>query len=593
MDQNIAEIISQTLPKVSFISLYCDKSYVEMHEKAQTWMNLETVQLEEGDSLEDLMDYILNTDSKYLSFLEDRHWFDADKILKMVLFMEKWRDCGIVVSPRGVMEEDGSFLARGHYLFEDALCGESFIGKKFLKYCIQKQINLYGDLSCLLVSTEYAKSVLRGFRMESPDPGIKRTAFLYRLLSHTELRFLEDVYVGIYVEPYSDDSDMRRLFQDYLRGPLQIYLGLSEEDINSLGTSPQEGQGPVKLATRKITFFCESKGQLYNVEPVIDEARARGYEIHMTEDLGEKADIGIYCQHRPKPENSEFSVILLHDLGQGQEHWPAFWEIEHWDIYDLGILPGPFWGEMWSRTSFDYYTIPRHGAFALGFPKGDTIGDEKIGNRAGELREELGLKYDYSILYAPSYENDGKEHDFVSALQSLPVNLLIKQAHWPGKYQSVLEDIARMRDMHEGKYNNVYYIEPEESIMTALAMCDLIVSDESSVMAEGLMFGKPSIAVMDWKIPDTTPARYSCVPIDYVYRCNKADLRENAEKFLKGEISLARMEEWRDLLFGNMGNCSRDILDAIEYYTGQGEEKEFMKFKLRPKYAYQVLWDKD
>ena len=50
-----------------------------------------------------------------------------------------------------------------------------------------------------------------------------------------------------------------------------------------------------------------------------------------------------------------------------------------------------------------------------------------------------------------------------------------------------------MRALHEGKYDNVYYIEPEESIMTALAMCDYVVSDESSVMAEALMFWKNKV----------------------------------------------------------------------------------------------------
>ena len=129
------------------------------------------------------------------------------------------------------------------------------------------------------------------------------------------------------------------------------------------------------------------------------------------------------------------------------------------------------------------------------------------------------MKYDFSILYAPSWENDGKEDDFITALASLNVNLLIKQAHWSDRYSHIIENIRQMRALHEGKYDNVYYIEPEESIMTALAMCDLVVSDESSVMAEGLMFGKMSIAVTDWLIPDTTPSRFAEVPMDYVIKC--------------------------------------------------------------------------
>ncbi|MCR4892816.1 MAG: CDP-glycerol glycerophosphotransferase family protein [Lachnospiraceae bacterium] len=580
-------------PQVSFISLYCEPSYLEMHLKHQSWDNLEIVQLEQGDDYEDLIDYIQNTSSKYLSFLEDRRWFDTNKIQNMVAFIEEWGDCELVISQRGVLDMDGSILAHGYRLFHKILSGESFIGKDFLKYCIVNQINLYGDLSCILVSTEYARKVLQGFRLDSLDPRIKKTAFLYRLLSHTELRFLDDIYVCTYVKHYTDDSIMREIFQNYLKGPNQIYLGLSNEDIEALKYSRQEGQAPVNMPSKKMTFFCESKGQYYNVEPIIKEAKARGYQIRLTEDLSEKAEIGIYCQHRPKPENSDFSVILLHDLGQGQERWPCFWEQENWDIYDLGILPGPLWGDMWSKAAFDYYTLPRHGAFALGFPKYDIVEDVMIWNRVRELKESLHLKYNYSILYAPSYEFEGKEDDFVTSLQSMPVNLLIKQAHWTSEFQYVIDEIDEMRALHEGKYENVYYIEPKESIMVALAMSDLIISDESSVMAEGLMFGKPSIAVTDWRIQDTIPPRFSSVPLDYVYRCKKAELRENAELFFKGEMSLSRMEEWRDLFFGNKGQCSRDILDAIEYFTGQGDQKEFMKLKVWPKYAYMVLWDQD
>ena len=75
--------------------------------------------------------------------------------------------------------------------------------------------------------------------------------------------------------------------------------------------------------------------------------------------------------------------------------------------------------------------------------------------------------------------------------------------------------------------------------MTALAMCDLVVSDESSVMAEGLMFGKMSIAVTDWLIPDTTPSRFAEVPMDYVIKCQKATLRYHVEQFLAAPESVS------------------------------------------------------
>lgn len=110
--------------------------------------------------------------------------------------------------------------------------------------------------------------------------------------------------------------------------------------------------------------------------------------------------------------------------------------------------------------------------------------------------------------------------------------MLIKQAHWPEEYGYIIHNIEQMRAMHENKYDNVYYIDPKESIMTALKLCDMVVSDESSVMVEALMFHKPSIAVTDWLIPDTKPARRAVMPIDCFIKCKKVELREYAEKLV-------------------------------------------------------------
>ena len=145
----------------------------------------------------------------------------------------------------------------------------------------------------------------------------------------------------------------------------------------------------------------------------------------------------------------------------------------------------------------------------MGYPKSDTVLSDDTIHRTQELRQLLNFKYDFSVLYAPSWENDEKEDDFIRALQSLPVNLLIKQAPWPSTYPQVIDDICQMRILHEGTYKNVYYIEPEENIMVALNLCDLVVSDESSVMTEAILYNKPSLAVIDWLIPDTTPKRFA------------------------------------------------------------------------------------
>ena len=154
--------------------------------------------------------------------------------------------------------------------------------------------------------------------------------------------------------------------------------------------------------------------------------------MSFTRDIFAPAEIGVYCQHVCHPENSRFSVILLHDLAQGRK--PNIWEYEPWNKFDIGILPGKFWNNLWSRCAFNYYVNPRCGTYEFGYPKSDLVSSPELAQRVSSLKEKLNLKYDISILYAPSWENDGKEDDFIKALSSLNVNLLIKQADWSEVY---------------------------------------------------------------------------------------------------------------------------------------------------------------
>lgn len=233
----------------------------------------------------------------------------------------------------------------------------------------------------------------------------------------------------------------------------------------------------------------------------------------------------------------------------------------------------------------------------MGYPKSDLVDSPSLEKHVQELRAQFNFKYNFSILYAPSWENDGKEDDFVCALSSLPVNLLIKQAHWPAGYEHIIHNIEQMRAMHENKYDNVYYVEPTESIITALKLCDMVVSDESSVMVEALMFHKPSIAVIDWLIPDTTPARHAIVPMDCVVKCKKVQLREYAEKMFSNPSYYHSILEKGSQFFSNQGSVCKDIMDAIEYYTeaannsNKKTDYRFLSKKVTQKYATCSLWN--
>ena len=307
--------------------------------------------------------------------------------------------------------------------------------------------------------------------------------------------------------------------------------------------------------------------------------------------IKEEAEIGIYCQHICFPENAKFSVILLHDMMQRHDIWPNIWTRERWNQFDIGILPGEDWTRRWSRSAGWNFANPRLGVYELGYPKGDDIDNSAFLEEVEERKKRLELKFPYTVLYAPSWENDEKEDDFVRALQSLEVNLLIKQASWSKSFQGVIRNIEEMRKIHEGKYDNVYYLEPEESILVALHICDLIVSDESSVMVEGLLYKKSSIAVQDWLIPDTVPPRFAVVPNDYVHKCKKVELREQVELFIKGMKEGKARDRQHKQFFSNMGMCCSDIVDLIEFYTGEKENCSCLSKEVLPIYMPHGLWD--
>lgn len=344
----------------------------------------------------------------------------------------------------------------------------------------------------------------------------------------------------------------------------------------------------------EISFFYTDKGEYFNLLPLCNEAEKRGYKVKMTDNLNEKVEIGVYCQHAHvlQPENSKFSLILLHDLSQGHLRWPNIWDIEKWNKFDLGILPGKVWSELWQDSSFDISAWPRHGVYELGYPKSDYVVDKDTQRNANKLKEKLNFKYDTTVLYAPSWENDNKEDEFIESLKSLEVNLLVKQASWPKEYQFVRDNIAKMRELHEGKYENLYYINEEESIMNALVISDLVVSEESSVMAEALMFGIPSIAIEDWLIPDMIPSRYASAPFDYVYKCKKKYLLKNVEDVLFNNKKSIDIEKCKNDLFSLEGHSCKYILDLIDYYIKGSADKNFEKYKIEPKYKPgKLIWD--
>lgn len=318
---------------------------------------------------------------------------------------------------------------------------------------------------------------------------------------------------------------------------------------------------------KNITFFCTDKIEIQTIDNILRDAKTRGYKVNITSNLLEKAEIGVYCQHLCFPKNSKLSMILLHDVAQGHNRWPNIWEVEPWNDFDIGILPGNIWEERWQECSWHPFTRPKRGVYKLGWPKTDMIfkNHSTFMKETEEIRSKLNLKYERSILYAPSWENDGKQDQFVQSLKSLPVNLLLKQAPWTDAYPHIVENVKAMNELHKNYAPNVHIVDPDINIMFCIGMADIIVSDESSVMFEGLFLDVPSIAITDWKIPDCYPPRDPSIPYDFVYKTNAIGLKSKVEDILFN-IDQAKgiIKELKEENFVNLGTSSQKIMDLVD-----------------------------
>lgn len=331
---------------------------------------------------------------------------------------------------------------------------------------------------------------------------------------------------------------------------------------------PHRNNGAARL--RRITLFHSDDVELQVVEPVGQAAQEKGYKICFSEDPYEAAEIGIFSWHEANPKNASFSIVMLHDLGD--PHWPVspccepnLWRDSPWNHFDIGVLPGAAWSECWRSVSWQSVARPRVGVFELGYPKADFAFRERkaFEEKVERLRKSLGLRYTRSVLYAPSWETEGKQDDFVQALLDLPINLLIKQGNWP-------EELVRIREMteyHRRLSDKIYIIEPDVNIMYCLALSDLLVSDESNCLAEALLFDVPGIVVTDWRIPSLfgLPPRFSIDAPAFALTTVRRELRAAVEHALQDRVRLGiEIRRHRDHYFSHLGESAALIVEVLD-----------------------------
>lgn len=335
------------------------------------------------------------------------------------------------------------------------------------------------------------------------------------------------------------------------------------------------------MIKKDITFIYMDSSEKSLMEPVAEEAKRRGYVTRFTDDKFAKCEIGFYCQHVNFPQFSKFSAIMLHDIVQQFKDWPDIWVKEPWNKYDVGFLPNEQWVDNWKASSKYYYSIPKLGVYKAGWPKADTFVNLEKEKYRAEFNRKYGLNPEKkTVLYAPSWENDNKQGEFVEAMLQLGVNAVVKQHECnPELFAENIRNINMMAEKHKN-IEGVFVLPPSLNIFEVIPAVDVLVSDESSTMCEATMMGVPSVAVSDWLIPDTTPSRLPENDYDFVIRTSKRELKDCV-----GGI-LADYDRYKNFVdnagrrtFSNAGHASEIIMDVLDAcIEGRQPEHE----KLRP-----------
>lgn len=330
---------------------------------------------------------------------------------------------------------------------------------------------------------------------------------------------------------------------------------------------------------KKITFIYSSSAEKSMYLSMLEEAQKRGYKTRLSSNPFEKCEIGVYCQHVNFPQYSKYSVIMLHDIMQHYDRWPDIWFFEPWHKYDIGVLPSTQWSENWYGVSKYFYTNPKKGMFKVGWPKADTIASKK--KSAKLLLDKYNIdKNKPVVLYAPSWECDLKQDEFVKAMKKLDVNILIKQPKLnESDFPEIVKNIKKMEELHTN-LKNVTILPTKTNIFEAISISDILVSDESSTMGEALMMGIPAVSVSDWLIPDTTPSRYPKCDYENVIKTTKLQLTDCVKSILENYNSYTeKANKYSSLNFSNIGKTSKIIIDIIDDLINQ---KEFRHKSLEP-----------
>ncbi len=290
------------------------------------------------------------------------------------------------------------------------------------------------------------------------------------------------------------------------------------------------------MIKRKITFYHTDHHEFYICKILANFAKKNGFDFQFTNNLNKKSDIGFYCldSNFISKVNSNLSIITLGGLDQGKLLWPNMWQKENWNKFDIGFLPGNELKKKWELSSWDINSRPKISMNLIGWPKTEELfnNKKKIELLKKKIKKKIKFRKKKTIIYAPGREVYNKAFDVINAAKKLNYNLIIKQFAWSKKNQKEkfkdLRKNIKTSNMYAKKIlkKDVYIVDPTENIMNYYSHADLLITDESSVIYEALLFDLPSLSVLDWLMAqnNTGKTRLPKIDTNVSYTCLQKNL---------------------------------------------------------------------
>ena len=147
------------------------------------------------------------------------------------------------------------------------------------------------------------------------------------------------------------------------------------------------------------------------------------------------------------------------------------------------------------------------------------------------------------------------------------MNLLIK--HWVAEedkndYPDIWFNIQQANEEHTKMGSQIKAIDPKLSIMYCLGLADLLITDESSVAYEALLFNINTISVNSWQMRTSNTASPRLIqPAAITHTSTLASLSENIEKFINYKKEVNEVKP-RDKHFSSLGLSAKKIMDLVD-----------------------------